>query len=142
MDRGATFQLTGSPWAREALGLDPARAAELGHRALSLRVKVGIVGKSETGPWVVRVRRGERDLRFAGHELLDVVAFGLDRWVAGADATGIRWAAGPDRLAHGHRKGSARALCGASPISPQFQHPERSRCQACWEALDGIRVAA
>lgn len=141
MNRGATFQLGSSPWAREALLADPHRAAEIGGLAIKLRVRVSVLGKSAKGPWVVYIRTTTRSLRFAGHDIHETIAFGLERWAAGADDTGVRWTAGPDGLAHGHRA-AGRALCGASPVSEKFRHPERMRCQACWRALDRNAVAA
>lgn len=135
MKRGATIQFGGSPWGRAALLEDRDRAVELATRATGMGVSVSILGKTERGPWVVRIGTG-RILRFAGRELHDTIEFGLDRWAAGADDTGIRWAAGPDGLGHAHVKRSPWTLCKVSAIGEQFVHPERARCQACWRALD------
>jgi hypothetical protein len=141
-NRGAVLQFGGSPWGREAFLADPERAARLGHRALDLGVRVGVLAKAPGGPLVVTVRRGPRILLFRGRDVFGLIEFGLERWAAGADDTGIRWAAGPDGLAHGHRKTDPRALCAASPIDERYRHPERGRCQACWRALDRVSVAA
>jgi len=141
-----TIELHGSPWARQALLQDRDRAVALGHRALDLGISVSIVGKTERGPWTVRVGRNNgRLLTFRGHELHDIVEFGIDRWAAGADDTGVRWTADADALAHAH-PGRGRAvwtLCKLPAIDERFRHPERSRCQACWRALDrNARAAA
>ena len=140
-----TIELHGSPWARQELLADRDRAIALSHRALELRVTVSIVGKGQHGPWVVTVWTRSRSLRFAGHELHDVVEFGLERWAAGADDTGIRWTAGADKLAHAHpaRGRAVWTLCKLTAIDERFRHPERARCQACWRALDrDVRAAA
>jgi hypothetical protein len=143
MTRGATLQFGGSPWARQAMWQDRERSAELGHRALELGVNVSVVGKTELGPWVVRVWTSRRALRFAGDDVHATVAFGLGRWAAGADDTGIRWTAGLDRLAHGHAGRSPWTLCHQRAIDQRFGHPELRRCQACWRALDrDVRAAA
>jgi hypothetical protein len=136
------LQFGGSPWARRAFLVDPERAARLAREALRLGVNVGVVGKGEQGPWVVRVQHGPRSLRFAGARIHDTVEFGLARWEAGADDTAIRWTAGADSLAHAHRRTDPRTLCGQSPVDERMAHPERHRCTDCWRALDGRLVAA
>jgi hypothetical protein len=143
--RGATTNFEASPWARGELLLDRDRAAELGQRALGMGVQVSIVGKTIGGPWVVHVWTKSRSLRFAGYKVHDVVEFGLERWAAGADDTGVRWTAGADKLAHAHpaRGRAVWTLCKLTAVDERFRHPERTRCQACWRALDrDVRAAA
>lgn len=143
MTRGATVQFGGSPWARQAMWQDQERTAELGRRARELGANVSVVGKTERGPWIVRVMRGGRVLMFKGSDVHDVLAFGLDRWAAGADDHGIAWRAGADALGHAHltRGRVIWTLCKQRAVDERAVHPERSRCQACWQALDR-RVAA
>ena len=145
MTRGATLQFGGSSWARDAMWQDRERSAELGHRALELRVNVSVVGSSPRGPWVVRVWSATRTLSFRGSEIHDTIAFGLDRWAAGADDHGIAWRAGADRLAHAHpgRGRQIWTLCRQQAVPENMAHPERSRCRACWMALDrDVRAVA
>jgi len=139
--RGARLNFGGSPWARQALLREP-QAVALAERAGELRVHVSITGRSEAGPWVVAIYNRTRTLRFAGHDLSAVIGFGLDRWAAGADDSGIRWSAGPDKLAHGHRGPRHETLCGLPWTDSKYAHPERSRCNECWRALDRRVVAA
>jgi hypothetical protein len=141
--RGATLHFEASPWGRGALLADADRAVLLGQKAVELRVRVGIIGRAERGPWVVRIGTSSRVLRFAGHKLHDLIEFGLERWAAGADDTGIRWTAGPDHLSHGHPKArSPWTLCKRPALDEREAWPERSRCQDCWRALDRRVVAA
>lgn len=145
MTRGATVQFGGSPWARAAMWQDQDRTTELGRRARELEASVSVAGKTPNGPWHVRVMRGSRVLVFRGYDVHDVVAFGLDRWAAGADDRGIAWRAGPDALGHAHptRGRVIWTLCRQRAVDERATHPERSRCQACWRALDrDVRSAA
>lgn len=137
--------LQATPWARDALATDPMRSLELGTRAGELGAEVSVNAKSPHGPWIVRVGKGSRTLTFRGHVLFETVAFGLDRWAAGADDTGIAWVAGSDGLAHAQldRGRVVWALCHRPALDQRYRHPERLRCQACWRALDrDVRAAA
>lgn len=142
--RGARLQFGGSPWARWALLADEDRAIALAHEAQRQGVSVGMIGKTQTGPWVVRVGAGSRVLRFTGDNLHDTVAFGLERWAAGADDSGIAWRGGVDRLAHAHpvRGRQIRTLCEQAAVPENAVWPELRRCNACWRALDRRTVAA
>ena len=143
--RGATLAFGGSPWARNAMWQDRDRRDELAQRAVALGVGVSVVGASETGPWVVRIGTNARVLTFRGSGIHDVIAFGLDRWAAGADDTGVSWRAGADKLAHAHpgRGRQIWTLCKQRAVDERTAHPEKRRCQACWTALDGrVRVIA
>lgn len=139
--RGATLTFGGSPWARAALEAEPDRD-QLAKRALEIGAHVGIVAKTPQGPWMVNVWNRDRTLRFRGDRLGEVIAFGLERFAAGADDTGIRWVAGPDGLAHAHRGPRADTLCDLPWTDERFAHPERARCRDCWRALDRRYVAA
>lgn len=145
--RGATLAFGGSPWARSAMWRDEARRDELAQRAVALGVSVSVVGASAVGPWVVRIGTQTRVLTFRGSGIHDVIRFGLERWAAGADDSGIAWRAGADKLAHAHPERGRQiwTLCKQSAVPENAAHPEKRRCEACWTALDGrvkVRVAA
>lgn len=134
----------GSPWARNELARDPMASTLLHNQAENLRANVSIVGKTERGPWVVSLYGSDRTLQFRGDDLADTIAFGLDRWAAGASDHGISWRCTADRLAHAHHRGrQARALCGVEAVPETTAWSELRRCRACWRALDGrIRTVA
>lgn len=131
------YDFGGSPWARAEVLRDPIGNGVVHELAAQQRVNVSMVGKTARGPWVVTVWNSQRSLRFAGSSLLATAAFGVDRWIAGADDHGIRWTAGADKLAHGHATRSPRTLCKQEAIDERRAHPELRRCQECWRALDG-----
>ena len=140
-----TLAFGGSPWARNAMWQDNERSDALRLRATGLGVGVSVVGHTAKGPWVVRIGTGSRVLTFRGSGIHDVVEFGLERWAAGADDTGIAWRGGADRLAHAHpsRGRVIWTLCKQTAVPENSAWPELRRCNACWSALDGrIRVAA
>lgn len=142
--RGA-LTFGGSPWARQAMWRDTDRTDALRMRATGLGVNVSVVAKTAGGPWVVRIGSTSRTLTFRGSEIHDVVEFGLERWAAGADDTGINWRGGADRLAHAHpgRGRQVWTLCKQTAVPENAVWPELRRCDDCWRALDGrVRVIA
>lgn len=140
--RGARFQLT--PWSRAALLEDQERAIELAHDAQRLGAYVSLNGASPTGPWIVDLTSGGRSLRFRGTELHDTLAFGLERWAAGASDDGFGWLAGPDLVAHAQpERRPTWTACKQRALDERHRHPEKYRCAACWRALDrNVRATA
>jgi hypothetical protein len=141
--RGARIAFSGSPWARQEMFRDQAATLALAERAQALRCNVSIVGATAAGPWVVRVGNSTRTLTFRGSVLADTIAFGLDRWAAGASDHGVRWTAGADRLGHAHA-GRGRVvwtLCKLPAVPENSAWPEKRRCDDCWRALDRRIVA-
>lgn len=132
-----------TPWARGALLQDPERTQRLAERARMHGAEVQIVGKNVRGPWTVRIGRSPRVLAFRGPHLHDMIEFGLERWEAGADDRDVQWVAGSDGLAHAQPlRRSVWTLCKRPVLDQRYRHPERSRCEACWRALDRAVVAA
>lgn len=124
-----------SPWSRKAL---PGEVwAGIGMRAVQLRCHMNVVGRSERGPWTVRVWNGSRVVEHRGWDLEALCFEALERFTAGADTQAAVWRAGSDGLAHGHIKGRAVwSLCKRPAVPEAFSHPENSRCSACLRALD------
>ena len=50
-------------------------------------------------------------------------------------AVRIAWIAGHDGIAHAHRPGLPRTLCGLPGIGERFAWPERFRCMTCVRAV-------
>lgn len=54
-----------------------------------------------------------------------------------------KWLAGPDRIAHAHRAGRSRTLCGLHPIDERLAWPETFRCATCLNVAaipEGVEV--
>lgn len=49
--------------------------------------------------------------------------------------TRVRWAAGPDGIAHAHLIRVHATACGVTPIGERFAWPLRRRCPECVAAL-------
>ena len=47
----------------------------------------------------------------------------------------VLWIAGPNGIAHAHRPGQPRNLCGSPVLAEHFAWPERDRCATCVRAV-------
>jgi hypothetical protein len=127
-----------TPWARDATSPEFLEAA--GDRARGLHAYLQLGARSPEGPYVVDLAGRAQHLRHTGPDLEEAVGELLERFRAGGSDHGIRWAAGPDHLAHGHFGRLSRTLCQRPRVDDRYQHPERARCVACLRALDHGRA--